>query len=171
MKQYLFALFLFSITVFAQKQSNSMPNIIFIYADDMGIGDVSHNKGKAPTPYIDKMASEGMRFTDAHTSSSVCTPSRYSLLTGRYNWRTRLSEHVFSTPDEKPLIKKDEKTIANLLKQVGYKTACIGKWHLGIDWETIPNYELKEGQKGSGWNIDYSKPAGTPTSNGFDYFF
>ena len=74
----------------AQKADTSRPNIIFIFADDMGIGDVSHTTGKAATPHLDRMATEGIRFTDAHTSSSVCTPSRYSLLTGRYNWRTTL---------------------------------------------------------------------------------
>jgi arylsulfatase A-like enzyme len=147
------------------------PNIIFIYADDMGIGDISSNKGKAPTPNIDRLAKEGMQFTDAHTSSSVCTPSRYSLLTGRYNWRTRLANHVFSSPTEAPLIKKEEVTVASFLKESGYHTACIGKWHLGIGWETIADYKKKEGQVGKGWNIDYSKPVVTPTSNGFDYFF
>ena len=76
----------FNLTIEAKKPNTKRPNIIFIFADDMGIGDVSHTTGKVPTPHLDRMAKEGIRFTDAHTSSSVCTPSRYSLLTGRYNW-------------------------------------------------------------------------------------
>jgi len=154
-----------SCNLFAGKVNKSRPNIIFIFADDMGIGDVSHTTGKVPTPHLDRLAKEGMQFTDAHTSSSVCTPSRYSLLTGRYNWRTRLPFHVFSNPREKPLIKKEEKTVASLLKTVGYHTACIGKWHLGIGWQSV------DGNYNGNWRIDYTKPAVTPTSNGFDYFF
>lgn len=166
------ALFFLSQIVFAQhKVDTSRPNIIFIFADDMGIGDISHTTGMAPTPNIDRLANEGMSFTDAHTSSSVCTPSRYSLLTGRYNWRTSLSKGVFNKPKDKPLIKRDETTVASLLKEVGYHTACVGKWHLGIGWDLVSNYEKKEWQEGYGWDIDYTKPAITPTSNGFDYFF
>jgi len=159
-----------SASIFAAEK----PNIIFIFADDMGIGDVSHYGGKAPTPHLDRMAKEGMRFTDAHTTSSVCTPSRYGLLTGRYNWRTRLQRSVFMLPDHAPLIKENESTVASLLKTQGYNTACVGKWHLGIGWQFKDKNELlekKEGQTGKGWNIDYSKKAVTPTSNGFDYFF
>ena len=77
--------------------SHKTPNIVIIYADDMGIGDVAHNGGAAPTPALDRMASEGMRLTDAHTTSAVCTPSRYGLLTGRYNWRTRLQSCLLYT--------------------------------------------------------------------------
>ncbi|WP_179348352.1 sulfatase family protein [Winogradskyella pacifica] len=162
----------FSPNIRAQKQADtSRPNIIFIFADDMGIGDVSHTTGKAATPHLDRLAEEGIRFTDAHTSSSVCTPSRYSLLTGRYNWRTSLSKGVIHKPTAKPLLKKGETTVASLLKQADYHTAMIGKWHLGIGWELLPNYKKEKWQIGGGWNIDYTKPAITPTSNGFDYFY
>jgi len=164
------SLFFFSLVI-KGKTSTEHPNIVFIFADDMGIGDVSHTTGKASTPHLDRLAKEGMRFTDAHTSSSVCTPSRYSLLTGRYNWRTILARSVFITPTKSPLIKKDETTVASLLKTKGYHTACIGKWHLGIGWQLLEKGKKVEGQKGKGWNIDYSKPAVTPTTNGFDYFF
>ncbi|MDF7806313.1 arylsulfatase [Pontiellaceae bacterium B12219] len=149
------------------------PNIIFINADDMGVGDVSHTTGLAPTPNIDRMAAEGMRFTDAHTASAVCTPSRYALLTGRYNWRTRLTAHVFSNPDCAPLIEPDEPTIATLLSENGYHTACIGKWHLGIQWQYQQDYKFTAGQRPKqGWDIDFSKPAIiSPISHGFDYFW
>jgi arylsulfatase A-like enzyme len=149
------------------------PNIIFIFADDMGVGDVSHTTGLAPTPHLDRLAAEGMRFTDAHTSSAVCTPSRYSALTGRYNWRTRLTAHVFSDPHKAPLIEPGEPTVASLLKDNGYHTACIGKWHLGIQWQLKENYNsTKERNSRFGWDIDFSKPALiTPTSHGFDSFY
>ena len=166
----------FSQNILAQQQQQqqvdtSRPNIIFIFADDMGIGDVSHTTGKAATPHLDRLAEEGIRFTDAHTSSSVCTPSRYSLLTGRYYWRTSLSKGVIHKPTTKPLLKKEETTVASVLKKAGYHTAIIGKWHLGIDWELLPDFKKEKWQIGNGWNIDYTKPAVTPTSNGFDYFF
>ncbi|MGJ8673481.1 sulfatase family protein [Rubritalea sp.] len=144
------------------------PNIIFIFADDMGIGDVSHMGGKAPTPALDRMAKEGLRFTDAHTTSSVCTPSRYGLLTGRYNWRTRLQRSVFFSPHDKPLIKEDESTVASLLQENGYNTACVGKWHLGIGWQFK---EKNDPKSKTGHDVDFMKPAVTPTSNGFDYFY
>ena len=107
----------------------------------MGIGDVSHTTGKAATPFIDQLAKEGMRFTDAHSSSAVCTPTRYSVLTGRYNWRTRLKRSVFFNPHDKPLIKADETTVASFLKSNGYNTACVGKWHLGIGWQFLEDFK------------------------------
>ena len=148
------------------------PNIIFILADDMGIGDMSHNGGVVPTPYLDQMAREGLSFQDAHTSSSVCTPSRYSLLTGRYAWRTRLPMAVFNTPDFTPLIKDDETTVASLLKAQGYQTGLVGKWHLGFQWQYNPDYVLEKGHIGEGWDIDYSKPiVRSPVDCGFDYYW
>lgn len=149
-------------------QAADKPNIIFIFADDMGVGDVSHTTGKAATPALDRLAKEGMRFTDAHTTSSVCTPSRYGLITGRYSWRTRLQKSVFFTPHDKPLIKENESTVATLLKGNGYNTAMVGKWHMGIGWQFKPGSKPKSND---GWDVDYSKPAVTPTSNGFDYFY
>jgi len=148
------------------------PNIIFIFADDMGVGDVSHAGGMVPTPHLDKLAAEGVRFTDAHTSSSVCTPSRYSLLTGRYNWRTRLPMGVFNNPHYLPLIEPEEPTVASILKDNGYNTAIVGKWHLGIKWAYLDEVRKPKGAKGHGWTLDLSKPAEiTPTSHGFDYFW
>ncbi len=155
------------------------PNIIFILADDQGFGDVSalNSESKIPTPNIDRLAKEGMYFSDAHTSSSVCTPTRYSVLTGRYHWRTRLQKSVlggFSAP----LIDSDRLTVAGFLRDHGYETACVGKWHLGMDWP------LKEGgtaddkgnfsKKGSdiGWDVDYKAPIKNgPVDVGFDTFY
>ena len=131
------------------------PNIIFILADDMGVGDVSYFTGMVKTPNIDRLATEGMTFTDAHTTSAVCTPSRYGFLTGRYSWRTRLQDGVLVDATEEPLIKDDEETVATLLRDNGYSTACIGKWHLGIEWERRDdNYTSPRQHVGNGWEID-----------------
>jgi len=127
----IFLLPLHSIVTAAEK-----PNIIIVLADDQGYGDVSANNpgSKIPTPNIDRLAKEGMRFTDAHTSSGVCTPTRYSLLTGRYHWRTRLQSGVLGG-FSKPLVDKDRLTLAGFLSQQGYRTGCFGKWHLGMSWK------------------------------------
>ncbi|QKJ32706.1 arylsulfatase [Mucilaginibacter mali] len=142
------------------------PNIIYILTDDLGIGDVSFynkTKGKLSTPNIDRLAHEGMAFNDVHSSSAVCTPSRYSILTGRYAWRSRLKSGVLSGYD-KPLIDSDRYTVGKLLQQNGYTTACIGKWHLGLGWSvTTP---------GAKPVIDYTKNISNgPTTLGFDYFY
>jgi arylsulfatase A-like enzyme len=154
----------------AQEVQNR-PNIIFILADDLGMGDVScfNKNGKIATPNIDKIAENGILFTDAHSSAAVCTPTRYGFLTGRYNWRSRLKEGVLLQFD-KPLIEKGRTTMASMLKAKGYQTAAIGKWHLGWDWTTkngMPPVDNKEE-----CNVDYSmKVTGGPTAIGFDYFF
>jgi len=148
------------------------PNIIYILADDLGYGDLaSYNaKSKIPTPYLDQLAKEGRRFTDAHAPTSVCTPTRYAILTGRYSWRTRLQRGVLG-PWDKPLIAADRLTVPALLKQHGYTTACIGKWHLGMTWPT------KDGQPPSSAtnalsNVDFTKPiTDGPITRGFDYYF
>ena len=113
------------------------PNIVYILADDMGYGDMGCNnpESKIPTPNLDRLAAHGMRFTDAHAPSSVCTPSRYAILTGRYCWRGRLKRAVL-WPWDAALIEKDRLTVPGLLRHNGYNTACIGKWHLGWDWAT-----------------------------------
>lgn len=161
------------------------PNILIIYADDLGYGDVScynPERGKIPTPHIDKLAALGMKFTDAHSSSGVCTPSRYTLLTGRYHWRSRLQNGIVGLWGE-PLIKKDRMTIGMLGKQNGYRTATIGKWHLGWDWPIPPDKatlfkEKKIGEENTTdahrevWKEVFSKPiGGGPTTLGFDLYF
>ena len=140
------------------------PNIVFILADDMGYGDVSYlgQKTKLTTTNIDQLAREGVVFTDAHSSSSVSTPTRYGVLTGRYNWRSRLKAGVLFGYD-KALIAEDRETMASMLRKQGYTTAGIGKWHLGWDWNNIDAGKDK---------IDFSKPiANGPTTRGFDYFY
>lgn len=128
------------------------PNIVYILADDMGYGDISYlnEQSKLNTQHLDRMASEGMAFTDAHSSSAVCTPSRYSILTGRYNWRSTLKRSVLFGYDA-PLIERGRMTVASMLKEAGYRTACIGKWHLGLDWAR--NGENKE-------DVDFTQPVG-----------
>jgi arylsulfatase A len=157
------------------------PNIVVILADDIGYGDFGccNPSSLIPTPATDALASRGMVFTDAHSCSSVCTPSRYGLLTGRYCWRTPLTRSVLYSY-EPPLIETDRPTIASSLRNAGYATACIGKWHLGL------GYRSREGrpvdfQRPLPWgdadraleeSIDFSVPlTGGPLALGFDSFF
>lgn len=160
----------------AAEKSND-PNIIYILADDMGYGDIKalNPECKIATPHLDQLAKGGMIFTDAHSSSSVCTPTRYGVLTGRYNWRSRLKSGVLWGLSRR-LIEQDRMTVPSMLKQHGYYTAAVGKWHLGMDWTlkdggiaTEKSYNKKTNP---GWDVDYSKPIQNgPNSVGFDYFF
>lgn len=157
------------------------PNVLVILADDLGYGDLqcyNRERGRIPTPHLDKLAAQGMRFTDGHSSSGVCSPSRYTLLTGRYHWRTRLQSGIVGTWDV-PLIAADRLTIASLAQKQGYRTAMVGKWHLGWNWPVKP--DQKELLKGRGeatdlhrqaWQEIFSQPiAGGPTTRGFDTYF
>ena len=162
---------LLCITVFTVS-AKDRPNVIYILADDLGYGDLSHAGGKAATPHCDRLAREGMRFTDAHTTSSVCTPTRYGILTGRYNWRSTLKKSVLWGLSE-PLIEKQRLTVPGFLRQQGYHTAVVGKWHLGLGWEMLPNGEKRTSKtgptRGDGWQIDYDqKVTGGPLAIGFD---
>ena len=155
----------------AHAQHSHPPNIIVILADDLGYGDVGcyNPQSKIPTPNLDHLATEGMRFTDAHAPDAVCTPSRYGLLTGRYAFRSRLKSGVVP-PWGEPLIEEGRLTLPALLRQHGYATACIGKWHLGWDWPTKDGLHASS-KEGLG-NVDFTKPiTGGPTSRGFDYYF
>jgi arylsulfatase A len=166
------------LTVASGSPEAAPPNVIVILADDMGYGDLScyNPNSKITTPHMDQMAAQGVRFTDAHTSSSVCTPTRYSLLTGRYNWRTRLKSGVLDGFSP-PLIEADRPTIASFLKRAGYDTACIGKWHLGMQWTRKDGaLEDKDRRDGpgfrSGTDIDLSRPiTGGPLAVGFDSYY
>lgn len=161
-----------------QKNEFKKPNIIYILADDLGIGDLSiyNENSKIQTPHLDKMGKEGLLFTDAHSSSAVCTPTRYGILTGRYNWRTPLKEFV-TWGNSPSLIKKNRLTVAKLLKDNGYKTASIGKWHLGLNWTMKNNnqefeYFSDRTNRLNFKNIDYSKPLKFgPLNLGFDYSY
>ncbi|GGZ16977.1 arylsulfatase [Echinicola pacifica] len=154
------------------------PNIIYILADDLGIGDLSiyNEHSKIITPNLDKMGAEGMKFNDFHTSSSVCTPTRYGIITGRYNWRTPLKNFVL-WGNSPMLIREDRLTVADLLKEKGYKTASIGKWHLGLNWsmkEGSQEYEYysKITDRFDASAIDYSQPLKKGALDlGFDYSY
>ena len=169
---------LFGIGVITAQNNATKPNIIYILADDLGIGDLTiyNENGKIPTPHIDQMAKEGMRFTDAHTSSAVCTPTRYGILTGRYNWRTPLKEFV-TWGNSPSLIQKGRLTVAQILKDKGYKTANIGKWHLGLNWtmkNDSPEFDhySERSDRFNFIDIDYSQPLKFgPNNMGFDYSY
>jgi arylsulfatase A len=170
----------------AHERHSSQPNIVYILADDLGYGDVScynPGEGSIATPNIDRLASQGMRFTDAHSPSSVCTPTRYALLTGQYAFRSRLPVGVLRGYG-RSLIDTDSYTVGAFLQEHGYSTAVIGKWHLGLDWHLKVGHEaaLQSGSYGVRENgmvsdmdpshIDFSiPPAGGPLSRGFDYSF
>lgn len=154
------------------------PNIILFLTDDLGYGDVScmNPESKIHTGNIDRLAAGGMRFTDAHASSAVCSPSRYALLTGRYNWRSELKRMVLPGVS-RALIEEGRETMASMLKKQGYRTACVGKWHLGMDWETVDHTELTihmplVDKRRPDLGLDYDKPIKNgPNAKGFDYFF
>jgi arylsulfatase A-like enzyme len=158
----------------AHQDNATRPNIVFILCDDLGYADVQCYGGKIPTPYMDRLASQGMRFLDAHTSSAVCSPTRYGLLTGRYNWRSPLKRGVLGGLSPR-LIEDGRLTLAMVLKNQGYHTACIGKWHLGMDWVKKPGATvaaLSIESRDQVFNVDYSQPiARGPNSVGFDEYF
>jgi len=150
---------------------NKRPNLVYIFADDMGYGDVSclNEKAAFETVHLDQLAADGMRFTDAHASSAVCTPSRYSLLTGRYNWRSVLKSGV-TGGYSRPILEDDRLTVASMLKEQGYRTACVGKWHLGLEWR------LKEGGIASTYQdesqVDFgARITNGPLDHGFETYF
>lgn len=179
--------------------SQQHPNVIFILADDLGQGDVScfNDQAKWTTSALDRLAAEGMRFTDAHATSSLCTPSRYGALTGRYNWRSRLKRSVLPG-DSMPLIERDRMTLPLFLQSQGYRTGVVGKWHLGLDWQLRPggadpaafgldpelhavaidrmgrngNFDPDQYPTIEGTDIDYAQPIDFgPNQLGFDYSF
>jgi arylsulfatase A-like enzyme len=184
--QYFFVISVFLLSVFScvYNVAADKPNIVIVYADDLGYGDVqcyNPERGKIATPNIDKLASQGMRFTDGHSSSGVCSPSRYTLLTGRYHWRTRLQSGIVGVFGD-PLIAPDRITIGTLAKQHGYRTACVGKWHLGSEWNLPKGKEslfrdfkdvtIATDEHREVWSEVFSRPMkGGPTTRGFDMYF
>lgn len=180
----LFCLFC-SFSLFFVLSAQDKPNILIIYADDLGYGDVqcyNPERGKIKTPHLDQLAAQGIRFTDGHSSSGVCSPSRYALLTGRYHWRSYLQKSIVGLWG-RPAILPDRMTIAHLANQKGYETHCIGKWHLGWDWKISAEqkkyfrFDKKKQPKVTdehrhAWSEVFSKPIeGGPASVGFDHYF
>ena len=167
-------LFVLCVSCTSVVKNDSKPNIIYILADDLGYGDLSclNSESKIKTPHLDRLAAEGMYFTDAHSGSSVCTPTRYGIVTGRYAWRSRLKKGVLGGASNH-LINTNRLTVAGLLKKEGYHTAMIGKWHLGWDFK----FKESGASDGIGFNpgkqvIDYSgKVENGPDANGFDYYY
>ena len=158
-------------------QGEGLPNIVIIYADDMGYGDLGcqNPDSKIPTPHLDQMASEGLRFTDAHSSSGICSPSRFALLTGTYHWRR---QHDIVNSFGKPFFDGTEVTLPQLLQKAGYTTAAIGKWHLGWDWKFrneptgITEHNGKISKHYLPDDIDWTGSiGGGPLDRGFDYYF
>ncbi len=159
------------------EKEQTRPNIVILYADDMGYGDlnIQNPDSKIPTPYLDQLARDGMRFTDAHSSSGVCSPSRYALLTGTYHWRR---QHSIIGSFGGPFFNDSDITLPQVLKDNGYSTGMIGKWHLGWNWEYInePSMEAilfnRPHTVVQPQDIDWSKPiTGGPVDRGFDYYF
>ena len=159
------------VSLSAQQQSKPKPNIVYILADDMGYGDLSAlnpNSG-IQTPNMDNIVKEGVHFTDVHTNSSVCTPTRYGIITGRYAWRSSLKRGVLN--GYKPALIEDTRpTIATYLKSHGYKTACIGKWHIGLNMQPKDGDKTIKENDGTS-NVDFSKTIKGPNALGFDYSY
>lgn len=169
----------------AYQATYEYPNIVYILADDLGYGDLQcyNPESKIPTPNIDRLSEQGMRFWDAHSPSGVCTPSRYGILTGRYCWRSRMPLGVLQGYG-RSFVKKERKTVAELLAEHDYHTAVIGKWHLGLDWalsaaeeDVLQDENTVVSDRGIISNmdpryIDFGRPPGNgPTRHGFDYSF
>lgn len=160
-------------TVNKAKPNQAKPNVVVILADDLGYGDVQPNNpfSKIPTPAFKRLAREGVNFTDAHSGSGVCTPTRYGLVCGRYAWRTHMKRGVLGGYSP-PLIADDQQTIGSVMKSAGYRTACVGKWHLGLGWQwkdKLPTDINNFGIAGRKNMVDYSKPiTNGPTTHGFD---
>jgi len=158
--------------LFADDAKPQLPNIVFILADDMGYGDLACQNpvSKIPTPNLDRLAAEGIRFSDAHAPTAVCSPTRYGILTGRYCWRSRLKTGVLG-PWNPPLIESGRLTAPDLLRRHGYRTACIGKWHLGWTWPARDGRKPQSGPDRLS-NVDFTKPITEgPTTRGFDSYF
>ena len=146
----------------ARDAATRRPNIVFVMADDMGYGDVRALNASSgiPTPNLDALAAASSTFVDAHTPSSVCTPTRYGVLTGRYCWRGRLKRGVINGYGG-PVIESGRRTVAGMLQRAGYHTTVVGKWHLGLEWP-----------KGGDDKIQFDQPVGTPpNAHGFDHSY
>ncbi|WP_373511392.1 arylsulfatase [Persicitalea sp.] len=178
---FLIATIGFTLFAFTEEKDGAIaeerPNILVILADDLGYGDLQcyNPNSQVETPHLDRLSQEGVRFTDAHSGSAVCSPTRYGLVTGRYAFRSPLKQGVLGGYSP-PLIEADRFTIANLLKQAGYETGVIGKWHLGLGWPEIsgsepePSHEPHQWPQGDNLDIETNLTSG-PAELGFDYSF
>ena len=152
------------------------PNIVYLLCDDLGVGDLKafNSDSKIPTPSMDRLAAQGLRFTDAHSGSAVCTPTRYGILCGRYAWRTKLQNGVLGGLSPS-LIAPNQSTIPKFLKENGYHSACIGKWHLGLDWKKQHGKEVSDlsvETEDQTRSVDFSQPFESgPLQAGFDEYF
>jgi len=174
MKIYIILTFITAITVASAKE---MPHVIFFMADDMGLGDIQvyDNNSTIPTPNMDLLASQGIRFTDAHSPASVCTPTRYGVLNGMYPFRSALQDSVLRSAYDLPLLNNEFETVASLMKRAGYRTAAFGKWHLGMTFTGKTGEPAEAGigtSKFSTRDVNFSKPIlNGPINHGFNYFF
>ncbi len=171
MTQFIVSVFCSMALSIAALAAKGMPNVVILYADDMGVADVSYGdpEAKIQTPHLDSLASQGMTFSDGHSSSGICTPSRFALLTGQHHWRRF---HGIVNAFGESVFKPGEFTIARMFQERGYNTACFGKWHLGWDWDSI----RKPGVSGEAIeradSYDWSKRfLGGPLDQGFDHYF
>ena len=156
-----------------QSDNHPLPNVVFIMADDMGWGDVgSYNpESLIPTPNIDRLAAEGLSFTDAHSGAAVCSPTRYGIMTGRFYWRTH-KLHSLVMPYDPPVIPPERLTWGRLMQERGYETGYVGKWHLGLWYPARPQEGWRRQYTMTEDEVDFSEPIkGGPTDLGFDYFF
>ena len=167
-----------ALSVTSALADTTRPNVVILYFDDMGYSDFGLNDQSQTslTPRLDALAAEGMNFTQAYSTDAVCTPSRYSLITGRYSWRTDLKTGVTNAYSA-PVMDEDRFTIGHMLQSQGYYTAAIGKWHLGMQFHNHAGNPVNLGGSRVLFDnpnndlIDFSQPLSrTPTSNGFDYY-
>jgi arylsulfatase A len=156
----------FSIALTISASAEKQPNVLILYADDMGFGDlaIQNSDSKIPTPNLDQLAREGIRFTDGHSSSGICTPSRFALLTGRHHWR---DFHGIVNAFGGSVFKPERLTMPEMFKDKGYATAAIGKWHLGWDWDAI---RTKKGASFDAFDWTKTIPDG-PLAHGFEHYF
>lgn len=165
-----FILLTFLLVITPLRAAQQRPNVVILYADDMGVADVSYGDSgaKIQTPNIDRLAVEGLTFSDGHSSSGICTPSRFAMLTGQHHWRRF---HGIAQAFGGPVFEPDDFTIAEMFQQRGYRTAAFGKWHLGWDFDAIrkPGVKAKDPRAES---YDWTKRfPGGPLERGFDHYF
>ncbi|MGA2498469.1 MAG: sulfatase-like hydrolase/transferase, partial [Tepidisphaeraceae bacterium] len=170
----LFTSLLVSVVLNAVAALPSKPNIVLILADDLGYGDVNcyNDRAKAPTPNLDRLAREGMRFTDAHSPAAVCTPARYSLMTGQMAFRVPRGGTVFTGVGGPSLIAPGRLTLPAMLRANGYTTACVGKWHVGLTFFDKDGQPIRGDGVEAVQRVDFSRRIeGGPIDHGFDRFF